>query len=264
MGTSKSFATPSGGSWTPLKGDISGALNGDGKKEPQQLIAGAINAFCGLAPTGGSTTAGSVGGGGQAARASRRAPVARAVSGLAGFVSAAQSQGFAAALQSIGLDDLVGRPAAEVIAKVSERLADSANQQQQVLIAAALRDAILDAAALQGDTEYKDLEASFQSFLSTAGVEGLIETFLANYTFELVWYGIEDHVDSKAELNSDAEALASAIRNAARFEVRDMISREQARGAFADIDWFGQDGVSRGEAIAADLEAYLLSAGGGV
>ena len=43
------------------------------------------------------------------------------------------------------------------------------------------QDALIEAAALQGNGEFKDLEEALQSFLDKNGVEGLIELFLTNY-----------------------------------------------------------------------------------
>jgi len=236
------------------------------------LVGGAIGALGGLGPSlgapsrGGASSAGSAPRGGVARPAGRprggaaRRSVARTTSRLAGFASAVQAGGMQAGLDALGLGDIAGRPAAEVIARVADRLADAAAGQQQVLLATALRDAILEAVEPQGAAGYEDLEGALQVFLNAEGIEGLVEAFLGTYVFELVWYAIEDHVASRAETNVNADALASAVRNAARFQVRTVIRQERARGRFGGVDWFGNEGISRSEQIAAAIESQLLGA----
>lgn len=261
MGTSKSAATPSGGGWTPVKTDVTSALAGN-SVSPGKLVAGTISAFGGLSPS--SSGSGETGGGGSAAGSgsgvgggSRRTGVANAVSGLSGFGSGVASGGLNQALQNLGVSDLVGKSAAEVIGKVAERLSEASTGQEKELLSAALRDALLDAAGSQLDGSYESLDSSLESFIQAEGVEGLVELFIGNYAFELVWYGLEQHVTAKSGTNEEAEALASAVRSACQVRARDAVSAEKTAGKFAQVDWFGSEGQKRGFAIAEQLERQL-------
>lgn len=64
MGTSKSFPTPSGGKWTPLKKDITNCVGGDRSVSPSQIVGGAVRALGGIRSFSGSGSGGSSGGGG--------------------------------------------------------------------------------------------------------------------------------------------------------------------------------------------------------
>lgn len=126
---------------------------------------------------------------------------------------------------------------------------------------AALREAILEAAALAGDPTYADLDRSLQDFLSREGVEGLVESFLTHYVFDRVWSLLENHVDRRAETNGEAEALATAVQSACRSHVSGLINDRQEAGDFEALDWFGADGQILGQEIVAELEERLQAVG---
>lgn len=282
MGTSTSFPTPKGGDWTPLKSAITGYLGGSDKVSPQQIVGGTINAAGGLAtPTlpraGGSNTGsrsggggggggggrggGSRGGGGGGAgsRTGGRASIGRAVSGLGGFGAAVRDGGLDAGLAALGLQDLVGKPAAEVIARIAEHLAADTEGIQKELLSDALRQAILDAAALQGETGYADLGAALEGFLATEGVEGLVVSFLSNYVYDRVWAIVENHVDHKADTNASSDGLAAAVEGVCRSEVRSLVTDVRAEGRFDQVNWFGRGGQELGQSIVSDLQGRLTA-----
>src|SRR5262249_24235340 len=143
---------------------------------------------------GGGGGGGSGGGGGGTSRAS----VSRAASGLGGFGTAVRDGGLAAGLAILGLDELRGRPAAEIVSRIADHLAGETNGLSRELLADALRDALFEAALLEGDSTYEALERSLESFLAREGIEGLIALFLTKYVFDRVWVLIESHVDERS------------------------------------------------------------------
>lgn len=276
MGTSASLPTPAGGKWTPVKSDITDCLGGGDNSTPGQIVGGVINAANGLAANipssgrGGSHGAGGVGGGagvgrggagggGKGGGGSGRARIGRGVSGLAGFGAAVSHAGLDAGLKSLGLDELRGKSAAEVVARIAERLAETSEGLEYELLSDAFRDTLLQAAALQGDASYSNLDSALQSFIETHGIEGLVSGFLTRYVFDRVWGLIENHVDRKAETQSEAISLSSAVEQVCRTEVEGVINDAKAQGRFEDIAWFDDEGRRIGREIVNDLEQRLAA-----
>jgi hypothetical protein len=274
MGTSINLPTPKGGDWTDVKREINSLLNGGATGDAQQLIAGVVGAAGGLAfpstlggGVGGAGGGGRGGGGGGAAggggggsgRGTRSASVGRAVSALGGFGAALRDGGLGAALDVLGLAELRGRPPAAVIARIAEHLSSVADGLQQELLNGTLRDAILDAAALEGDRTYQNLEASLQSFLAREGVEGLVECFLTRYVFDRIWTLVENHVDLRTDTINDSVAMSSAVERGCRSHVRGLIDDLRAEGRFDRVDWFGPAGQALGNGIVATLEFRLTN-----
>lgn len=269
MGTQKSLPTPKGGDWTPVKRDINALMNGSDNVGPDQVVAGVVGAAGGLSfPSslgagsggggfGGGGRGSSGGGGGGSAGGSRPSSVGRALSGLGGFGSALASGGLGAALDALGLGELRGKPAAEVVARIAEHMAAMADGLQLELLNATLRDAILDAAALEGDRTYENLEASLQSFLARDGIEGLVECFLTRYVFDRVWTLVENHIDLRSGSESETVAMSSAVERHCQSQVHTLVQDLRSEGQFDGVDWFGQAGQALGNRIVATLEFRL-------
>lgn len=266
MGTSKSSSTPSGGSWQRLKTDLTNSLSNGKPIDANRVVSQTLNGFGGLAPTGRAGTGGGGGGGGagggnqvgggSGGGSASRASVGKALSTLSGFGTAVGTGALSAGLSVLGLAELQGRSAAEVVGRVAEHIASASSGQQRELMRDALQGAILEAAQATGGT-YDDLDAGLQSFIADQGAEGLVELFLSEFAANLVWYGIENHVDLKSQSLDDATALRSGVRIACENKVRDLLKVEQANGGFGSVDWFGTAGQARAQAIATQLEREL-------
>lgn len=272
MGTSKSFPTPSGGPWTPLKNDISDYLDGDKKVTPNDIVRGTIQALGGLnvpspgrasstsdrASSGAGRVGGGGGGGGGGSRGTAgRSSVGRAASGLGGFGAAVRDGGLEAGLHALGLDELRGRPPAEVVDRIADHLAQGADPTQYDLLTDALKTAIQEAAALGERNGFKDLDSALQGFLERHGVEGLIQSYLANYVYGRVWTAVENHVEMKTEGGANGQAMSIAVGNACRSHVESLIQETKDAGRFGNIDWFGRDGTRLGNELVSELEARL-------
>lgn len=267
MGTSKSFGTPKGGSWTPLKNDLTDHLRGNSAITPEHLVGRAVSAaglgLSGLRRAGGGNTGvggggsggGGRGGGGGGARAARA--VGGAVAGLAGFGSSVRAEGLDAALNRLGLPELRGRPAAEVLAALADKLANEAEGPQKELINASLLEVLFEAAELEGAEGYDDLSASLQSFLEREGIDGLVESFLTKCVYDGIWFAIEEHVGMKSETNSDVKTLAGAMEAVCRAQVRAVMQQSRDAGTFEGTDWFGTEGQTAAHGIVSELERRL-------
>ncbi len=247
MGTSKGIATPSGGGWSKLKRLITSTIGSNTRKKVDRIIGGVVDSAGGL----GSRTGRGSGGGG-----SGSATVGRTVSGLAGFAADMRSNGLDAAVERLGLTDLRGRPAVEIIAIVAERLSDTSTGPQADLLASALRDAILECAALQTGGSYDDLDNALQEYFDREGIEGLIDAFLSRFVFDRIWGWIETHAQERSE-SSDKQALEAAVEGACHEHVRGLIADIKSEGVFDSTDWFGKQGVDLGQQIVSTLEFRL-------
>jgi hypothetical protein len=269
MGTSKNFPTPSGGEWTPLKNDITDKFNGSKNISADRIIGGTIRALGGIGAPAGTSRQSSVGGGrsgggsGGAGQGSARGggrggrrSVSRVVSGLGSFGRSVQEGGLGQALDRLGLDDLRGRPAAEVIARIAEHLCEGEDSLQHEILVDALKDALLEAAALQEDGNYEDLESALQAFFEANGVEGLIQAFLSSYVFDRVWQAVQTHCETKGSAAA-SNALGVAVGQACRSHVDDLIGETKRAGTFQTIGWFGRGGVELADQLVFDLETRL-------
>jgi hypothetical protein len=136
-------------------------------------------------------------------------------------------------------------------------MAAIADGLQQELLNATFRDAIFDAAALEGDGSYQNLDASLQRFLATEGIDGFVECFLTRYVFDRIWTLVENHVDLRTDTTNDSVAMSSAVERGCQSHVRSLLDDLRAEGRFDRVDWFGPGGQALGNGIVATLEFRL-------
>jgi len=249
------MSTPRGGQWTSLKGTISAYLAGTGNVSPHKIVSDTIAAAGGLSIQSPGASPRGVGGtsvgGGRA--------VSRAVSGLAGF-GTALGRSLANALNSLGVEDLRGKPAGEVISRIADHLTEDLSGMERDVLRGALQQALYNAAELVGDPTYENLEASLQSFLAREGIEGFIELFLTQYVFDRVWLLIEDYVTNRTDNEIEILNMETAIEQACRSNVHEEIEHRRVEGIYENLDWFGPDGHRVAESVVTDLEQRLKEA----
>lgn len=270
MGTSKGMVTPTGGLWTDAKHEVTAGLEavaatGDPLLQ-QAAAAGAvrstIRALGGLAlgiPRSSSQRAGGTGTGGARARAiaTKARAVGQSVSGLAAFGTVVQGQGLDEALRALNLEDLAARSAIEVISLISARLSEASEGVDAELMNAALNETILEAADLGDELGYADLEDGLQAFLLERGPEGLVESLLAKFAYDLVIASVLQHIDLRSDSASQTEAFLSGVEAACRSHARTVIERYRADGSMARTDWFGAAGRRLGREIAQAMATQL-------
>lgn len=268
MGTSKSFTTPGSGAWTSPKRQLTDHVTGKEPLDAPRFVRSALQALggVGMKPRlgsgaggretrpagGGGGTGGGKGGGGS----SGGGALGGAVQSLGGFGARVASGGLDAALGSLGLQDLRGRPAAEVVARIAEHLSRGATGRQAEVLETALRDTIFDIAAIEGTGSYEDLDAALQSFMDRDGLEGFIEAFLSQYVFTAVWSYFESHANSKGDGTSD-DALASAVESACHSLVFQELKGVRDSQQFGNVDWFGDAGQRFADRIVSQLQSSV-------
>lgn len=258
MGTSKSLAPGSGGAWTELKGDITGHFTGSRRPSLGSIVGNAVRAAGGIGVGG---RRGGRGGGGGAVGGGAAGSIGPVVGGLGGFAEAVRDRGLANGLEALGLGELEGKSAVEVVATVADHLAAAVKGIDGDLMREALREAIIEAAALRDSDGYADLEGGLQSFLREEGVDGLVEVFLCKFVFDAVWANFEEHAQTKAMDRNALEAFVNAIDGVCASEVRGALDDARERGEFNTMDWFGEDGQRVGKEIFATIEARLRGMG---
>ena len=179
---------------------------------------------------------------------------------MAGFGGLVGEAGLDAALDAIDLADLHGRPAIEVLARIADYIAETADGLDAELLRGALIECVFEAAELSGDSTYEDLEASLQEYLEREGPEGLAESFLLRVTFSKIWMLIEQHVNCRAESNGSAEALMVGVEDVCRTYVRDKFEELKEEARFDSLDWFGRDGRRLVNEIVQDVARRLGAA----
>lgn len=268
MGTSKSYKTPSGGGWTSLKANLTQTLHGERTTPPSQILGqtmAAAGGFAGNRGVGSSGLSGAPASGGSGRAGSRRGAggttrrtAGKALTSLTRFASTVQKDGLQAGLKSLGIEELKGRSAPEVIARISDHLSEISSGTDKEILARAVQESIVDAVSLGDDTAYEDLEKSLSSYLSANGIEGLIELFLVRYVFNFCWVFIEDHVQRQSATDADVENMQQAIRGACLGEVRALIQETRDKGRFEKIDWFGREGATLSQRLVNEIEARLM------
>jgi hypothetical protein len=256
MGTSASYGTPAGGDWSGVKRDVTAVLGGGNTSaSAATIVGGTTSASRGLS-FGGGGGGGGVGGGGGGGGVGR-GQIAGFVAGVGGFGGAVGDGGLEGALGGLGLDELRGRPAAEVAATISEYLARDATGLDAEFLQAAFTDALLEAASLGDELGYDDFKQGLEEFVGSNGPDGLVELFLEHYVFETLWARIEQHaVDRSADLGA-LESLMAGVKGECDVQVREQIDDARTSGSFENIDWFGRAGRELGMQIVNDLESRL-------
>ena len=274
MGTSKSPKTPTGGAWTSPKKQLTENIGGGTSFDAHRFVRSALGALGGIAMKPRSTSASDVrrasastgggatqrprspGGGTGGGATGGGAALSGALRGLGGFGTQIGSTGLDSALGLLGLQELRGRPAAEVVARVAEHLSRNATGRQAEVLETALRDTIFDIAAVEDTGSYEDLEGALEVFITREGIEGFIEAFLSQYVFTAIWSYFENHVKTKTDGLAD-DALTSAVESACRSLVSQELKAIRDSQQFDQVDWFGRAGQDFADRIVDQLQSNL-------
>jgi len=194
MGTSKGYTMPSGGNWEPLKREATDFVkNGStASSSPKPLlrdylkvrpISGASGRGASSGGTGRSSGGSAAGGsgGGRSGRRSGNAGIATAQR-IGGFFSLVGEVGLAAALRELGLEDLIGKSAAELSDALLEEMAGPASTLDQ----AAAREALMELQdeLLKEAETFQDVEQVLTKTIDNAGVVTILLRFLGHYIYQ--------------------------------------------------------------------------------
>jgi hypothetical protein len=232
-----------------VKRGISSYLGGGASTTPSGIAGGAVAAAGGLSFMGGGGKAGAL--------ADGRRRIAGVVTGVGGFGAAVRDGGLDGALGRLGLDDLRGRTAHDVVGAISEHLCGNAEGLDREYLQAALSEALLEAASVGAELGYSDFTEGLESFLGNEGPEGLVRLFLENLVFDSLWGKIEQHAVDRSPDAASLESLMAAIRGVCIAQVQDRMAAARDGGTFAGMDWFGRGGRDFGLSIVTEIEQRL-------
>lgn len=210
MGTSTDHSGGSGGHWRGAKtASTSFAKYGD-KRRAERALGRLVQALGGA----GSVVAAS----GGAIAAAR---------GLGSLLGTASSEGLDTALKQVGLVDLVGRPANEVVAALVDQLAGSGDNQEGQAARSAACDVFEDLA--KEANSYEDLAAA----LTNADAIGtILELFLTSYIYWLLLPVIEERLE-----RLDDPTLRAKREGEVRDVVGAMVELNISKGGFDSARW---------------------------
>jgi len=207
MGTSRGYKAPTAGEWPTLK-RLAGQFGSGGEgldlekdgvddgpppglatvtSAPMRLLSRYVHAHGGaVAMAGGGAGGASGGSGSDGAGGGTRRPgraVVQAGQRLGHFATRVSQVGLTTALQDIGLGDLVGQPARDVVSALVDRLAGDGSTMDDNLARAALRDLRRD--VLGAAKTYKDVERALAEVVEQGHLQWLIVQFYGHYLYDM-------------------------------------------------------------------------------
>lgn len=265
MGTSRGYKMPTGGSWTPLKNDATDFVQGTGG--PQITSANVVSDFIrangglkglsrghgGSAPSGGaasrssgSSKSGRGGGGGSAVVGTAR--------NLGAFLARVGEIGLEGTLRESGLEDLVGKSAADVSDALLDEFAGSASTLDNATSREALAD-LRDEILEEAET-FADVEQRLQTALNEFGLFGILASFFGHYVFKLFCRNFYEDWLKKVG-TSKTTAKLRELKDYITSSLRTKLAGKQLGTA----NWKGTDGTRLAEEVLKEtLEVFGVSA----
>lgn len=235
MGTSASYAAPP--AWADNKRQaVQTAAAGSNREKAAEALRGFIGGNGGASSfaRGGGRT----GTGGSARTAARR---------LGAFIGGVAQDGLSATLSEWGLDDLVGGPAAEILAGIVDRCGSGGETLEDVDARSAMSDLMserFEDAATPDEVEERLVETADRE-----GLTGLLADFFGLYVYHAFSRSFWGHV-SEREGSDRADALMAQVHDF----IRSSVNLTTVEADPSGIDWLGREG----QRMAADLfEATL-------
>jgi hypothetical protein len=255
MGTSKGYMMPTGGEWRPLKNEANNFIKDKGGKDknnnplpvtPERLLGRFITALGGArymaTGRGGSGSSGGKSGGG-GAKGGRSGRAAGAAGGrLGGFLSGVQTSGLTETLNEIGLADLVGKSATEVVNGLLDAFVGPASSLDEEAARTALRE--LYEEILENAVTYEEVDAALTKTINEEGVTNTLADFFGKYTYKQFCSSFYEDWQKKIGIEQARQKLS---------EVKDYIS-SAVKSKFAGEkttkkDWAGRDGAKLSQKI---------------
>jgi hypothetical protein len=252
---------PAGGNWTPLKNDATDFVQGDGGQRitPAGLVTDFIRANGGIkglrhgngstAPSWGGASAGKgtggsggSGGGGGGGGGSAAIGTARH---LGSFLSRVGDVGLETALREEGLEQYIGKSAAEV----SDALLDEFAGPASTLDNAVAREALADVRdeLLEDAQSFADVELRLTDALNDLGVFGILANFFGHYVFKLFcrnfyeeWLKKVGNTRTASKLKDIKDYITSSLR------------AKLAGRKLGNVVWKGKEGYRLAETVLKD------------
>ncbi len=242
---------PTGGDWTPLKTEASKFVKSDGADvnsanvSTAHLLSHYINVIkkYGYGGSGGGGGTGPKGSGGSSRGGFGRA-AAKTGQKLGGFLSRVATVGLNEALREIGLSDLIGKSAEDVVNGLTDAFTDPASSLDEEAARVALYE--LHSELLVECDTFEDVEESLKEVIEAPGIIKTIADFFGRYIYRIFCRDFYEGWQRKAGPDQAAQKLDdvkgyifSSIRN--RFA-----------GETTNKNWAGNEGLRASEQILKD------------
>ena len=236
MGTSTGYSAPTSPQWKAVKGDVTRTAP-DGRPATdvaRRLVRGYVDAAGGpraIASGGGSM------GRGRAAQ--------RVAASFAAFANAVGETGLPSALERFGLGELIGRPVAEVLDALVDRLGGPANSLDDVDARNALsrlREELFENVATP-----EELEAALIGVISGDMLGDLLSRFFALCLFEQFTRVFYERLVSRI-----GDAAAGSFLDGIRDYIRSAVDQLHITRDLRTVDWSSAAGRELAEGILED------------
>jgi hypothetical protein len=252
MGMSRGYQMPTGGNWTPLKNDATDFVQGTGGPEitPGNLVTDFIRVsggFKGLREgSGGSAPSGNggagSGGSGRGGSGESRSAAVGTARNLGGFLSRVGEVGFEEALRERGLENIIGKSAAEISEALLDEFAGPASTLDNALAREALAD-IRDELLEDAET-FEDVEQRLSAAIDEIGVFGILANFFGHYVFKMFCRNFYEEWLKKV---GDSKA-ASALRQIKDY-ITSSLRTKLANRKIGAVDWKKSEGIRLTEGV---------------
>jgi hypothetical protein len=252
MGTSRGYKMPTGGNWTPLKNDATDFVQGTGGPEitAGNLVTDFIRVsggFKGLRQgSGGSAPSRSggsgAGGSGRGRSAASHSAAVGTARNLGGFLSRVGEVGFGEALRERGLENIIGKSAAEIAEALLDEFAGPASTLDNALAREALAD-IRDEILEDAET-FEDVEERLNAAIDELGVFGILANFFGHYVFKMFCRNFYEEWSKKV---GDSKA-ASGLRQIKDY-ITSSLRTKLANRKIGTVDWKKSEGVRLTEQV---------------
>lgn len=223
MGTSTSYSAPP--TWGSLKGQVTRAARGTHSPEAAAKV---LRSF--VKGAGGAHAVGQ----GQGLVLNGRA--ALGVAGRLGpFISDVGSVGLDTALRRVGCEDLVGRPAHEILSGLLDRLGGPASTIDEVDARTALAE--LQRRYLDDATDATEVEERLNQ--QVEHLDSLLQEFFGLYAYQVFCRSFFEHLSQRV-----GEDRANSFLDEIQRYIDAALQNRLAGKSVAHVDWAGAQGAS--------------------
>lgn len=184
-------------------------------------------------------------------RGSARAATAgrAATQNFGSFLSSVASRGAEAALRDLGLSSFAGKPAAQVLAEIANRLAPNGATLEEAAARRAMDDALF---SLYERYDLEDGNLSRLEAMDASAIREAVQESICSYIFHRWLQELGDRIEQKAVSADQAVGLEREVRD----YVRDAVKLDLSQVDVLTMDWKSPAGSGLVERVF--QEAYSL------
>lgn len=222
MGTSSSRTAPKDRGWRRVKNIMSRytTQKGTGTAKPINVYRAYVNAVGGTRGFSSSSKTG-----------------IQTAQRLADFLGNISSLGFTETLKKVGLDDLIGKNAIEVLSGIIDKLSGPGKLLEDAIARSALIEVLAELFEKENE-EYEVIEEDLTVSVDSQKLVELLELFIAEYIYQRLLSDLIERIENKAmssnEVKKREEELKEFIIKLIKFDLKEKDPLK--------IDWLGDEG----------------------